>query len=210
MSIAQNPLVGQLRKSMGNFTAFSYGGKNFIRSKVFKKTGEQSEAQKKHIARFKLMADLYKSLGGMTNLGFQENAVLKSAYTLFMSANLATAVDDSGEVPVISYPKLLVAHGSIPAVKVLESTVGDEGITLTYETNFSLPRVSPMDEVIALAKKKDGELLVGRQGRGSETTATILIPETNLKADEVACCYIFVRSADGKKASNSVYVALNN
>jgi len=49
MSIAQNPLVGQLRKSMATFTAYSYGGKNFIRSKVFKKTGKQSDAQKKHI-----------------------------------------------------------------------------------------------------------------------------------------------------------------
>ena len=95
-------------------------------------------------------------------------------------------------------------------MKVLEGVIDDSGITITYETNFSLPNVSAKDEVIAFAKKKDSELLVGRQVRGGEETGTILIPDTNLNADDVECCYIFVRSADGKKASNSVFIGLNS
>ena len=210
MSITQNPLMGQMRKSMGNFTTTSYGGENFVRSKAFRRTGKQSDAQKKHISRFKLLAKMYGSLGGMTDLGFVENRIRKSAYNLFMSANLSTAFDDSADLPVISYPLLLVSKGSLPAMKVVESVMIVEGITMRYETNLSLPRVSATDEVVALAKTKEGLIRFERQTRGSEPIGSITIHHPNMKAMDIECCYIFVRSADGKKASTSVFVPINN
>lgn len=209
MSIAQNPLTGKMRKSMANFTTTNYGGENFVRSKAFKRTGDQSDAQKKQISRFKLLARMYRSFGGMLDMGFVENRIRKSAYNLFMSYNLSTAVNDSEEIPVISYPLLLVSKGSLPSIKVLESVVGDEGITIKYVTNLSLPKVSAIDEVIVLAKNKEGELFIARHPRGGEEVGSITVSNKNGYDMDVVCCYIFVRSADGKKSSNSVFIDVN-
>jgi hypothetical protein len=143
----------------------------------------------------------------MTKLGFPENSFGKSPYNMFLAANLATAFDQTGEVPVISYPLLAVSKGTLPRIKVAEAIVSTVGITLRYETYIGLPNVSAQDEIIAYFKLKDGELVVERQPRGSGVTETILLPYPDLQIEEVVCCYVFARSSNGKKASNSTYVA---
>jgi hypothetical protein len=208
MSIAENPLLGPMRKSMANFTTMSYGGRNIIRSKAFKPNLKQTEKQKKHQELFKMLAEVYRSFGGMTNLGFIENSGSKNPYNLFMAANLSTAIDKTGEVPVILYTALLVANGSLPLVKVTEASIEPEGIMVQYKANLGYPKVSATDELIACALLQTGELLVDRHPRGNEATGTMLLSYPNLQAGEVEGCYVFARSGDGKKASKSVYVDL--
>jgi len=53
---------------------------------------------------------------------------------------------------------------------------------------------------------KTDELLKTRQFIGYEPIGTIQLKYQALQAEEVACCYVFVRSRDGEKASDSVYV----
>ena len=207
MSVAQNPLLGPMRKSMGNFTTTSYNGMNIVRSKAFNKKDAKSEKQLNHRKKVSLIAAMYKSFGGLTKLGFPENSFGKSPYNMFLAANLASAFDQTGEVPVISYPLLVVSKGTLPRIKVVETIVSAVGITLRYETYTGLPNVSVDDEIIAFFKLQDGELVFGKQPRGSGVTETILLQYPDLQIEEVACCYVFARSRDGKKASNSTYVA---
>jgi len=61
---------------------------------------------------------------------------------------------------------------------------------------------------VAIAKTQIGELLVTKQARGTEAVGTITIAYPNIQAADVKCCYLFVRSADGSKASKSVYLPL--
>ena len=208
MSVAQNPLLGPMRKSMGNFTTTSYNGMNIIRSKAFNKKDAKSEKQLNHRLKVSLIAGVYKSLGGLTKLGFAENSFGKSPYNMFLGANISSAFDLSGEMPVLSYPALVVSKGTLIKVRVVENQVSAEGITLTYETYIGLPNISAEDEIIAFALLKDGELLYKSQSRGSGSIETILLLFTDLQTEEVECCYMFARSRDGKKASNSVYVEL--
>ena len=208
MSIAQNPLMGPMRKSMGNLTTSSCNGKNVVKSKAFMKKDTKSVLQLAHRLKISLIAKAYQSLGGNTNEGFPENSLGKSPYNMFMQANLASAFDLTGEVPVISYPQLLVSKGSIPRVKITGVVLGEEGITINFETGMGLPKVSASDEIIAFAKLKDVSLRPMRQPRGSEETGSILIQVKGMNVDEVECCYLFARSADGKKVSNSVYVEI--
>jgi len=207
MSVAQNPLLGPMRKSMGNFTTTSYNGMNIVRSKAFNKKDAKSEKQLNHRKKVSLIAAMYKSFGGLTKLGFPENSFGKSPYNMFLAANLASAFDQTGDVPVISYPLLVVSKGTLPRIKVVETIVSAAGITLRYETYTGLPNVSVDDEIIAFFKLQDGELVLGKQPRGSGVTETILLQYPDLQIEKVVCCYVFARSRDGKKASNSTYVA---
>jgi len=53
---------------------------------------------------------------------------------------------------------------------------------------------------------KNGELLMARQFIGYASIGTIHLNYPALQAEQVECCYVFVRSGDGDKASDSVYV----
>ena len=209
MSIAQNPVTGHMKKSMGNFTTSSYNGINTVRSKVFRRKDNKTKAQMDHRMGFKLIVTTFQSLGIIPEWGFAERARKLSAYNSFISANYPSAIDKSGEVPVISYPMLRVSKGSIPAVKVTEILLSSEGITIGYETSIGLPKIAATDEIIAFAKLKKGSLLITRQSRGSEEYGSIFIPYQG-SDDEVECCYLFARSEDGKKVSNSVNIGLSD
>ena len=207
MSIAQNPLTGPMRKSMGNFVTSSYNGINTVRSKVFRRKDNKTKAQMDHRIGFKLVADAFQSLGVITKWGYAERSGSTSTYNLFISANYPSAIDKSGEVPVVSYLQLQVSKGSIPKIKTTGFTMDAEGITISYETGIGLPKVSETDEIIAFAKLKKGSLLITRQPRGSEETGSIFIPFKDEKDEVVECCYLFTRSEDGKKVSNSTYIS---
>ena len=209
MSIAENPLVGHMRKSMGNFTMYTYYDKNIVRSKAFKFKDPKTEKQLAMRARMTLMAETYKAFSSIIALGFPENSYAKSPQNMFVSANFTSAFVITENVQVINYPQLLLAKGSLPVVKVTDAFIGADGITLRYDAHALLPDVTASDEIVACARLKTGELLIARQFTGIEVVGTILLKYPTLQMEEVACCYVFVRSGDGKKASDSVYVSIS-
>jgi hypothetical protein len=206
MSIAESPLLGPMRKSMGNFTVYSLNGMNIVRSKAFNHKDAKSEKQLIMRARMTLLADMYHAFSTILCLGFPENSVGKTPQNMLVSANFSTAFEMVDAKPVISYPLLLLSKGSLPQVKILEAVVDGERITVRYDADLSSDDVFATDEMIACARLKTGELLFARQNRGYESPGTILLKYPALQASDVACCYVFTRSGDGKKASNSRYV----
>jgi hypothetical protein len=208
MSIAQNPLFGPMRKSMGNFTTMSNNGQNIIRSKSLYVKRKHSEAQQIQIQKMILLAKVYRNIGGIAVLGFAENSKGVSPYNRFIAVNFKSAFDPATKVPVVSYPLLLVSKGTLPAVKVSGADVESEGIRISYTSDTAIPLVSVSDQLIAFALTTRGELRICKQVRGTEEAGYLLIPLPGVEVDKVVCCYVFARSADGKKASDSVYVAL--
>ena len=202
-------MTGQMSGSMANFVATKHAGQNVIRSKAFNQQDAKTEAQQKHRGGFKMLVEDYITFGGVTDLGFPECPKGKSAYLLYMAVNLPGAIDKSGAEAVIDYSKLLIADGSLPPVVVTGGVVNAAGITVSYRTNLKIPKVSETDEVVVVAKTEIGEVLVEKQVRGANPLGTIVIDYPGFDASDVKCCYLFVRSADGSKASKSVNVTLS-
>ncbi len=208
MALSQNPMTGQMTGSMANFVTSSRNGQNEIRSKAFNPRNANTPAQQMQRACFKLVADEYQSFGGITDEGFPERESGKSGYNLFVAANLPAAIDKSGAEPVIDYSKLTVSDGTLPQVVVTGGSVTAAGISITYQTNAKIPKVNADDVVVVVAKTKIGELLYEKATRTNALSATILIDYPGIKAADVKCCYLFVLSVDGTRASKSVYVPL--
>jgi len=101
---------------------------------------------------------------------------------------------------------LLLANGSLPGVTIPQATADASGITLHYDAGALLPDVTSTDEIIACAALTTGELLITRQFIGHELLGTLQLKYPTLQVEQVECCYAFVRSGDGEKASESVYV----
>ncbi|MDP4240983.1 MAG: DUF6266 family protein [Bacteroidota bacterium] len=210
MSVAQNPLLGPMRNSMGNFTVYTLNGMNIVRSKPFKVKDAKSEKQLNMRARMTLFAKKYHELGPIINLGFPEREVTKSPQNMFVSVNFTTAFVMVDKLPVISYPLMLLAKGSLPPVTIPQALIDAGGITINYDARALLPEVTATDEIIACALLKSGGLLMTRQFIGYAPIGTLHLNYPALQAEQVACCYAFVRSGDGSKASDSVYVEVKS
>ena len=206
MSLSQNPLLGPMRKSMGNFTTYSYHGMNIVRLKAFKINDPKTEKQLNMRARMSAIAVMYRQFRGIIALGFPERDERTFPQNMFVSANFKTAFVMEDTIPVISYPLMLLAKGSLPKLTIPEALIDAGGITIHYNAGALLPDVTSTDEIIACAFLTTGELLIVRQFIGIESTGTIQLKYPSLQAELVACCYAFVRSGDGEKASDSVYV----
>jgi len=209
MSKAQNPMTGQMSGSMANFVTTTHGGANVIRSKAFNQQDAKTEAQQKQRGGFKMLAEEYVGFGGVTDQGFPECPKGMSAYNLFMAANLPAAIDKSGAEPIVDYSKMVVANGTLPSVVVTGGEVTPTGITIGYQTNLLIPKVSATDEVVAVVKTTVGELLVTKQARGGDTAGNIIVAYPGISVADVKCCYLFVRTVDGMKSTKSVYVPLS-
>ena len=209
MSKAEMPLMGSMSKSMGNFTTYTLNGMNIVRSKPFRVKDDKSKKQLNMRARMKPISKMYQEFSSIIALGFPERDVRLSPQNMFVSVNFNRAFVMKDETPVISYPLMLLAKGTLPPVTITEVTTGAEGLTLNYDALALLPDVTATDEIIACALLITGELLMARQFIGHEPTGTIRLNYPALQAEEVVCCYVFVRSGDGKKASESGYVEVN-
>ena len=210
MSLSQNPLLGPMKKSMGNFTTYSYHGMNIVRLKPFHPKDPKTEKQLNMRARMSGIAEMYRKFRGIIALGFPERDERKSPQNMFVSANFKTAFVMEDTIPVIGYPLMLLAKGSLPRVTIPEATTDAGGLTIHYNAGALRPDVTATDEIIACAALTTGELLIVRQFIGFELLGTIQLKYPSLQAEQVACCYVFVRSQDGKKASDSVYVEVKS
>ena len=209
MSVVQNPVTGQMRKSFANVNTYVHRGQNVVSAKAFNRKDSNSEAQQAHRGGFKLLSDLNLSIGGFIETGFPVRPERQSPYNYFMALNLPGAIDNSGEMAVIDYDLLQISKGSLPGVVVNTATMTAEGLALQCDSCINYGTSVAADDVITvLCKSKTGALYFVRQPRGSEEQCTINLAIPALARQNIEFVYAFVLSSDGKKASNSVHVRL--
>jgi len=206
LSIVQNPIMGQMRKSFANVNTYVHKGQNVVSAKVFNRKDKNTDAQKAQRASFKLIGDTWVWVGGFAANGLLNLPQSQSPYNVFMTLNLPGAIDISGDVPVIDYPKLQITRGSLTPVEVISTSVEVSVLTVNYDSQVDYPQVDATDVVTVLVKTLRGAVYFKRQARGEAFEGKILVQMRNVVLADIECVYLFVISADGKKASNSVFV----
>jgi len=210
MSIAQNPLTGAMKKSMANFTHYTLNGMYIVRSKAFMPKASNTPKQLILRARMSTIGEMYQIFRDIINQGFPEREIRHSPHNMFVASNFKTAFVMEGTDPVISYPLMLVSKGSLTPVTITEATIDAEGITLNYDAHALIPELYDTDIIIACALLNTGELLTAGQFIGHKPIGTLQLNYPTLQAEQVVCCYVFVRTGDGGKVSNSVWVKVTD
>lgn len=208
MSIAQNPVMGKMAKSFANVNTYVHRGQNVISAKAFNRKDPNTEAQQNHRTSFKLISDAWASLSGFGENGFPLRPQKQSAFNAFVSLNLPGAIDNSGDVPVIDYSALQVSKGSLPGVDNVKASITAQGMTVSGETLVDYTKAQATDMITVLVKRVNKPVKAVRIARGAEADFTVQFELPDIKAAEVEYVYAFANSADGKKASNSVFVEL--
>ena len=125
MSRSQNPMTGHMNGSMANFNTYTRHGENIISSKAFDRKDAHTVSQIAQRASFKLIVNAYKSFGGIPKTSFPEKLATQTAFNAFVQANLPTAINKTGTVPVIDYSKLLASKGTLLKVEVPTAVAGE-------------------------------------------------------------------------------------
>ncbi len=206
MSIAENPLTGAMKNSIGNFVTYTLNGRYIVRSKAFMPKDSKSPKQLILRARMSRIGEMYQIFRSIINLGFPEREIYQSPQNVFVAANFKTAFVMEGTEPVISYPLMLLSKGSLTPVTITGATIDAEGITLSYNARALIPELYSTDEIIACALLKTNKLLTAGQFIGHGTNVTLQMKYPDMQADQVVSCYVFVRTGDGLKVSDSVFV----
>ncbi len=202
--------MGKMAKSFANVNTYVHKGQNVVSAKAFNRKDKNSVAQQAHRGGFKLLSDINQSIGGFIESGLPVRPERQSAYNYFMALNLPNAIDNSAEVPVVDYSLLQIAKGSLPAVNVLSATFENNTITLECESCVAYTTNSVAEDLITvLCRTKNGALYFTKQLRGSETNCQLVVNVPVATKENIEFVYAFVTSADGKKASNSIYVKLD-
>ena len=202
--------MGQMAKSFANVNTYVHRGQNVVSSKAFNRKDANTDAQKAQRASFKLIADEFNSLGGYAELGFPNRPEKQSAYNYFMQLNLPAAIDSSGDVPVVDYNLLKIAKGTLPQVQVDSAVPGASGLTFSMTSNIDFPKAFATDIVQVVVKTKVGAVYAVSKERGNEQVLSVTLAMPNVTKADVEFVYVFVVSADGKKASNSALVTIND
>lgn len=198
--------MGKMAKSYANVNTYVHKGQNVVSAKAFNRKDKNTEAQQNQRSSFKLISDVWASLGGFGESGFPSRPEKLSAFNVFMSLNLPNAIDSSGEMPVIDYSLLQIAKGSLPQVVVEQASITAAGISLSCESNIEFPKAMADDVVTVLVKKTGRSMKAVQTTRGEAEVLHIDVAMPGITAAEVEFLYVFVVSKDGSKSSNSMFV----
>lgn len=136
MSVVQNTLIGRSRGSIGGVTFATWKGLNVAKGKPVSVANPNTEPQQIQRARLRKGVALYRANSAILNIGFRQQAIHKSAYNAFMSANMLTdAVNGGQSSPPYGDPLALrISKGSLTptALTVDAASEGTSTVTVTY------------------------------------------------------------------------------
>lgn len=210
MAIFKMPFMHKLTQSMAENTYVRSKGKNIVKTKI---DSNRSKTLKQQIQRLKMKETiaLCKIFNAAIHTGFPERPVGFSEWNAFTRANLpAVSVSDELEVSV-DYEAILVAQGSLEPVKDVRIVKDAETHSLTVSHSSSTygygTNKDDMLYAVVLERKQMYSEIHPLNERQDEKPATVALPDS-WEMENLAV-YVFALSANGRKASNSVFVPLN-
>lgn len=218
---------GKMKGKVGNLVLYDGpNGETFCRANGYM-TGQKTEKQKRHFEAFGTLMRLGIFLRAVIRVGFPGEKRFPAGIQGFVRANVNTAVEVEKIKPEkkvnaqkqapkefrgrVDFARLQVADGSLGAPEGVRAEVDAAtqtvrfswtGIALESPCRFRDDRL--YGAVISLNKRAISRVFpIGT--RGESGTREVTIDSENIRVEHAAV-YVFATSADGKKASPSVFL----
>jgi hypothetical protein len=207
--ITQNPFIGRSKQSAGGMTATTWKGKNVLKTKPVTVANPKSEGQINQRAKMTTLVGFYQILSAVLMRGFKEMAVGMSEFNAFTSKNLlSSAVSATGGVATFVPANFNISKGSIGVTQIdsISADAGTSQVQITWPAGTIPSNGSVNDKPIAAvynATKQEWGVYTGSNMRDDGST-NVQMP-SNLVSGNAIKVYLGFVSADGRKASNSVY-----
>ncbi|WP_251622614.1 DUF6266 family protein [Odoribacter lunatus] len=209
MAIFKMPFMSKLRKSMADNTYCYSRGQNILKMKVDSNSSNTQLQQLQRVKMKKLMA-LAKVFNSAIKIGFPTRPVTFTPWNAFVKANKEIVTVDEDLAVLIDLEKIRVAQGSREIVENLSVMVdeSEQSLSFTHEAGDFAYGAEPTDVlyVVVLEKERMRTKLFRLGTRDDDSSTTVTLPQKwDMKQLEG---YVFVLSADGRAASDSVHVPI--
>lgn len=210
LAIFKMPFMHRLTQSMAENTYVRSKGQNIIKTKIDKNTSNTLEQQMQRL-RMKQLIYLCKVLNTPIHSSFPERKRTETEWNAFIRAAMPSiSMSEDLEVSV-DYETLLIAQGSLEVIEEVSITQDAEAntLTVTYPASDYGYGSEPTDTVqlVLLEKEKMRSRMFQVGTRGEDCTETIQVP-SGWTVENISA-YVFMLSANGRKASNSIFVPIN-
>lgn len=201
-------IARKLKKSAGEQTFCQRKGKTIAKMKI-DENKSKTPSQQKQRARWRRLSNLELLFDTVSSISFPSRPKNLSYHNAFMQANLdAVSVNDELETTV-DYARILCAKGrlTVPHTTV-EYDPETRQLTFTHkaESNGRMKEVSDMLYAVVVEKEQKETEVVELNRRSENDPVSFTLPEEWSKEElEV---YVFVLSANGRKASDSKHLTL--
>lgn len=205
------PITSDVQNSIDNQTFSKWRGINVAKKKINENKSEKPK-QLQQRARWRKALELEKLFRLSSEIGFPSRPVTQDYHNAFLSTNAnKRAIEVSEDLEVtVNYDAILCSKGQRVLPRTFTVSADSENRTLTF-THSVEARGSDRDKtdelyaMVVAPELKDAELFeLG--SRIDAEPVTISLPE-NWSVDAIEV-YVFVLSADGKKASDSRHLVV--
>ena len=211
MALFKSTAFSKMQKSFGNLTTCRVKGMNIVKEKVDEVTNPNTLKQQKQRKRFPTLVELAGALPEALSLGMKRRPQNNTPENYFVHLN-RKAVEVTDELEkAVDYERLVLSQGNRMLPVRMSVTKDTEAGTLTFtipQTNFK-QHAAPDDVFYGVVLEKgwlQSECV--ELGKRSEDVAyTWTMPE-EWSMDELEV-YVFVTSADGKKASKTRHLKVS-
>jgi len=201
-------ILGAFSGKVGNVVGSSINGIDYMKSLPRKSTKTPTLPQLMQRAKFGLIADFLRPLGGVVKVGFQSRKKGLTPYNAASSYNLEHAITGTYPNFVVDYPAVIYSRGNLLGVSDQEVAAAVAG-----ELDFGWANEAPVtgtggtDKVTIVIYNPAKDKYVVEQGAAARSaeTCTVELP-ADFSGDTVQCWMSFV-SVDGKQVSDSAYVS---
>lgn len=207
-TVVSNPLIGRAKQSMGGVTFSTWKGINVLKNKATTVANPQTGAQISQRSAFSQMVALFRNDPAAIRAGFKKQAVKKSEFNAFMSANLDNAFDRSvpGVASIIP-ANLVFAKGTISSTAPITTTAdrSNNTIVTTFAATVTQPGESLTDLALVSAYNITQDLSYGEVSAAQRSTGTssIALPLDWAVGDSVRVYLGFSNPLSGESADSS-------
>lgn len=205
-----NTVFGKSSGKIAGVVASSWKGINVVREKALVVANPKTPAQMVQRGKMAFTVASARSILALLQLSFKEQAVKKSEFNAFVSANISE-VTITGGVPSLGDPlKWRIGKGTIPVVPISNvnlMTVGE--LEIDWDDTPNTPDALPTDIIYCVMYNKDSKLFewspvsLPRSAQGGTFTFDVV----SAVAGKSYIFLVAVRASAGK-ASDSTSIAL--
>lgn len=209
MSVLQNPIVGRMKQKIGGVVMTTWKGINVMKGKPLTVANPNTDAQQMRRSALRQIVEIARTISGVLNQGFKEQAVRKSAFNAFCGYNLRNAFSYAGPPNAVLQPaQLLTAQGTIAvsSINSIALSAAGNSATVTFPTSANLPGQSASDiaRVAVFNETSGGWAQSVTTAPRSAGTITAILPTGYVSAGETYRVYIFFYNTTDRKSSDSL------
>lgn len=209
MAIFKMPFMHILKQSMAENTYIRSKGKNIVKTKI---DTNSSKTEKQQIQRLKMkvIVGQGKVFNAAIHVGFPERPRGFTPWNAFTSANIPAIMIDEGMEASVDYESFRVSQGSLEVVEDVQVVKDAEAhaLKVTHSVDSYGYGMNEDDvlHMVVLEREKRRSRVFKLNERKDATPATVTLP--NAWEMDNLLVYVFVLSANGRKASDSVFVKM--